>query len=46
MDNRSYEQFIITQAVIEANKQDIKANKQDYDKEMMKLAEDFKEMIA
>ena len=31
MDNKSDEQFIITQAAIESNKQDMKSNKQDSD---------------
>ena len=42
MDNKSDEQFIITKASIEANKQEIKANKQGYDEKMIKLTEDFK----
>ena len=39
MDNKSYEQFIIMQATIEANKQ-------DFDDKMAKLTEYFKAMIA
>ena len=33
-------------ATIEANKQDMKANKQDFDEKMMNLTEDFKLMLA
>ena len=46
MDNKSDEQFIIMQAAIEANKQQMKNNKQDSDEKMMKLTEDFKAVIA
>ena len=46
MDNNSDEQFIIMQAAIEYNKQEIKANKQDSDDKMMNLTEDFKPMLA
>ena len=46
MDNKSDEQFIIMKVTIEANKQDIKDNKQDSDEKMMKLTEDFKQIIA
>ena len=46
MDNKSDEQFIIMQAAIESNKQDMKPNKQDYEEKIMKLTEDFKEMLA
>ena len=44
--NRSSEQSIIVQATIEANKKEIKSNKQDSDDKMMKLTEDFKAMLA
>ena len=44
MQNKSYEQFIITQATIEANKQETKYNKQDYNDKMTKFKEDFKAM--
>ena len=33
------------QATIEANKQDMRSNKKDYDEKMMNLTEDFKAMI-
>ena len=42
MDNKTDEQFIIMQATIEENKQDMKSNEQDYDKKRMNLTEDFK----
>ena len=34
------------QAVIEANRQVMKSNKQDYDEKMMNLTEDFKSMLT
>ena len=34
------------QDVIEFNKQDMKTNTQDSDAKMMKITEDFKEMLA
>ena len=37
MDKKSDEHFIITQSTIEANKQEMKTNKQDSDKKMMNL---------
>ena len=37
IDNKSDEQFIIMQAAIESNKQDMKPNKQDYEEKIMKL---------
>ena len=37
MDKKYDEQFIITQASIETNKQNMRANKQDYDEKMIKL---------
>ena len=46
MDNKSDEKFIITQAAIEANKKEMKYNKQDSDKKMMNPTEDFKAMLA
>ena len=46
MDNKSYEQFIIIQSTIEANKQEIKYNKQYYDEKMMKLIKYFKAMLS
>ena len=46
MDNKSDENFIIIQAAIESNKQDMKSNKQYSDEKMMNLTEDFKAMLA
>ena len=46
MDNKSDEQFIIMQAIIEANKQEMKSNKKDPNEKIMKLTEDFKEILA
>ena len=46
MDNNYDEQFIIMKAEIEANKQEMKSNKKYYDVKMMKLTEDFKEMLT
>ena len=46
MDNKSDEQFIVMQATIESNKQDMKYNKQEYDDKKMKFTEDFKAMLA
>ena len=46
MDNKYGENSIIVQATIEANKQEMRANKQDYHEKMMNLTEDFKEMLA
>ena len=37
MDNESDEQFIIMQGKIEANKQEMKSNKQDSDEKMMQF---------
>ena len=39
MDNKSDEHFIIVISAIESNKQEMKANKKDYDEKIMKLAE-------
>ena len=36
MNNKSDEQFIITQAAIEANNKNMKSNKQEYDEKIMK----------
>ena len=46
MDNKSDEQFIIMQATIEANNQDMKSNKQDSDEKTMNITEKFKAMLA
>ena len=46
MDNKSDEQFIIMQATIETNKQDMRSNKQESDKKMMNTTEDFKSMLT
>ena len=46
MDNNYDEQFIIMQATIETNKQDMKSNKQDSGDKMMKATEDFKAMLT
>ena len=46
MDNKYDEQFIIMQATIKSNKQEIKSNKQDSDEKMMNLTEDFKAILA
>ena len=46
MDKSSDKQFIIMQATIESNKQDIKAKNQDYDERMMKLTQDFKAILT
>ena len=40
------DQFIVMQATIEANRQEIKANNKYSDEKMLKLAEDFKSMIT
>ena len=40
------EQFIIMKSSIEANKQEMKPNKQDSDEKMTKFIEEFKEMLA
>ena len=40
------EQFIITKAKIETNKQDMKPKKKYSDEKMMNLTEDFKSMLA
>ena len=45
MDNNYDEQLIIMQSKIEANKHEMKANKQDSDEKMMKLTEYFKEIL-
>ena len=45
MDNKSDEQFIILQAAIEPNKQEIKATNHDSDNKMMKIKEDSKSML-
>ena len=37
MDNKYDEKFIIMQATIESNKQEMKTNKQDSDKKMINL---------
>ena len=46
MQNKSDEKLIIMQAAIENNKQDMKVNKQDSDKKMTKLSEEFKTIFA
>ena len=46
MDNNSYDQFIIMKAAIEANKQEMRANKQDYNEKMTSLTEEFKIMLS
>ena len=46
MDNNSDEQFIIVHAVIEANKQGLKSNKQDSDGKIMNITEYFKSMLS
>ena len=46
MDNKSYEHFIITQALIKANNKENKSNTQDYDEKMMNFTEDFKSMLT
>ena len=43
--NKYYELFIIMQVPIEANKQDMKFNKQDFDDKIMKFTEDFKAIL-
>ena len=45
MDNNYDENFIIMKATIEANKQEMKSNKQDYDYKMMNLIEYFKSVL-
>ena len=39
MEKNSDEKFIIMQATIEANKQEMRANNQEYDDKMMKFTE-------
>ena len=46
MYNKSDEQFIITESAIEANNQEIKANKQDSDEKMMELTEYSKAILV
>ena len=46
MDNTSNEKFIITQAKIGANKQEIKSNRQESDEKMTNLTEEIKPMLA
>ena len=46
MDNKYDENFIVLQAAIEDNKQEIKSKNQHYDDKMMKLTEDFKSMLT
>ena len=46
MDNKSDEQFIIMQAATEANKQEMKSNKQYSDEKLKFIPEDFKAMLA
>ena len=46
MDKNSDEQFIIMQAAIEANNQEMKSNKKDSNEKIMKLTEDLKSMIV
>ena len=46
MNNKYDEQSIIMQADIETNKQEMKANNQDSDGEIINLTEDFKEMLS
>ena len=45
MENKSDEQFVTMQAAIEANKQYMRSNKQDYDDKMKKSTEEFKIML-
>ena len=46
MDNKYHGKFMITQAAIEPNNQEMKSNKQGSDEKTTNLAEYFKEMIA
>ena len=46
MDNKSDEQFIIIQSVIESNKHYMKSNKEDSDDKMMNIVEDLKVMLT
>ena len=46
MENKYYEQFIIMQTIIEANKQEMISNKQDSNEKMIKFTEEFETMIA
>ena len=46
MQNKRYEKFIIIQAEIEANKQDMKSNKKDFDENITKFTEQFKGMLV
>ena len=46
MDKNSNYQFIIMQATIEANKQDMKTNKKYPDDKMMKVIEALKAMLV
>ena len=46
MENRSDEKFIIMQATIESNKQEMRSNKQDYDEKMTQFTVKFETMLA
>ena len=46
MEKKYYEQLIILRASIEANKQEMRANKQYYDWKMIKFTEEFKTMFV
>ena len=46
MENIYDEQFIIVQAAIEYNKQEMKANKQDSDEKMTQFTVKFETMLA
>ena len=46
MDSKSEEQFIVMQDIIEANKEEMKSNKQDYDEKIMNLTEYFEELLT
>ena len=46
MENKSDEKFIVIQAAIESNNQDMKSNEQDSDEKMKKFIEYFKEMLV
>ena len=46
MDNKFDIQFIIIQATIEANNQEMKTNKNESDEIMMKITENFKAMLS
>ena len=46
MENESDEQFIIMQAPIESNKQDMKSGKKYSDEKIIKFPEEFKAILA